>query len=314
MRIQIYGAGIAGTYLFHLLSKEGFDVSVFDKRKTPDCRCAWGIIYREAKKLYKLIDLNLDDYIFLKPKYVVANGIHLKNKGIRIFDKKRLLEDLWENLEFGEKTSDLVVDATGSARAYLPPIPNDRILPTLQTIEEHDVEENIYIHATRRGYAWAFPLGNGKWHIGAGYVDVKGALELIEKLRESYGFEKTDELCRCSAKIRLVQPSKCRPFIFNNIVGVGEAIGCVSGAGEGNAPALHSAKILFECIKNDELERYEQRILTELGWIEVEQKFIDGIMNGKFLSVVRFLPKIVSVENKRTVDHSVLEIKKIMKL
>lgn len=38
--IQIYGAGIAGTYLYHLLSSEGFEVAIYDKRGEPDCRCA----------------------------------------------------------------------------------------------------------------------------------------------------------------------------------------------------------------------------------------------------------------------------------
>ncbi len=76
--IQIYGAGIAGTYLYHLLSSKGLDVAIYDIRKEPDCRCAWGTVYSEAKSYYSEIGLNFDDYVILKPEYVVANGIWLR--------------------------------------------------------------------------------------------------------------------------------------------------------------------------------------------------------------------------------------------
>ncbi len=314
MRIQIYGAGVAGTFLYHLL-KDDFEVEVFDKRENPDCRCAWGIAYKEAKELYKGIGIDLDEYFLLKPKYSVINGVYLKNKNVVIFDKKKLLEDLWQDIEFGEiSNADVVIDATGVARAYLPPIENDRVLPTFQTLERHEMDENIYIHLTKTGYAWAFPLGNGKWHIGAGEFSLEKCFELIQKLRERYGFKNSDHECKCVSKVRILQPSKCKPFIYGNIVGVGEAIGCVSGAGEGNVPALQSAKILYECIIKDELKRYEERILKELEWIEIEQRFVDYYMNNKKLSALKLLPKVISIESKRSVSLSISEFRRLIGL
>ncbi|MEM1578527.1 MAG: NAD(P)/FAD-dependent oxidoreductase [Archaeoglobaceae archaeon] len=304
--IQIYGAGVAGTFLYNLLIKNSFKTSIFDVRKTPDCTCGWGIAYREAKELYSEIDLNFEDYVLSKPDRVVVNGISFKNKGIATFDKLQLLSDLWEDIEFQKSKCDLTVDATGVKRAFLPKIERDRQVPSLQFLEKHEREEEILIHFERHGYAWAFPLG-GEWHIGAGSILEKEIPGMINRLRKKYGIPEKEALCSCRGKIRMLPPSKCRPFICNGVVGVGEAIGCVSGSGEGNVPALKSAKILFECIEN--LEIYEERILKELEWIEREQKFLDSILKG--FPAFHLLPKIVSFERKRLVEHSILDFLRV---
>ncbi|WP_202319488.1 NAD(P)/FAD-dependent oxidoreductase [Archaeoglobus neptunius] len=311
--IQIFGAGIAGSYLYHLLSKNGFDVKIYDRRREPDCRCAWGTVYSEAKRFYSEIDLDLDEYVLLKPDYVVANGLWMKNRDIVIFDKKKLLSDLWVEMSV-EGKPEVIVDATGVSRAFLPPVENDRVLPTFQCIEKHDAEENIYIWMEKTGYAWAFPLGDGRWHIGAGNVEKERIPEFIGRLREKFGFAKEDSICQCSAKIRMLQPSKCRPFISANVVGVGEAIGCVSGAGEGNVPALASAKILYDCLNEESLSEYEERILRDLDWVEMEQSFVDALLRGSYLTAIRLLPRIIARENRRTVHHTVADFIKLIGL
>jgi len=78
-----------------------------------------GIAYKQAKELYREIGIDLDEYVLLKPKYAVTNGIKIKNRNIVIFDKKKLLEDLWSQIEFKEVKADLYVDATGYKRALL---------------------------------------------------------------------------------------------------------------------------------------------------------------------------------------------------
>lgn len=311
MKIQIYGAGMAGSYLYMLLSEE-FDVTVKDTRKKPDCRCAWGTMYSEAKKLYKEIGINLDEFILVKPKYAIANGIKIKNKNVVIFDRKRLLEKLWSQIKFGDTKADIIVDATGYKRALLPKL-NDKLYPTIQTIEEHDAEENIYAYGRKTGYAWAFPLGDNKWHIGAGDVNERRAQELIEILRQKYGFNETQKICSCKSKIRLLPPSKCRPFIYKNIVGVGEAIGCVSGFGEGNAPSLLSAKILAECLTSNSLDEYEKRILDEFKWIEEEHEFVESVQNGKKLKVLLKIPKVMAIEKNRSVEYSIKDLLQLIR-
>ena len=114
--------------------------------------------------------------------------------------------------------------------------------------------------------------------------------------------------------IRLLPPSKCRPIVYGNVYGVGEAIGCVSGAGEGNAPSLKCAKVFFECLKRDELDMYEKSVLEEFWWIEVEQEFVSAVQENKKLKALRLLPKIVSIESKRSIKQSVRDLKNILRL
>jgi len=46
------------------------------------------IAYKQAKKLYREIRIDLDEYILLKPKYAVANGIKIKNLMLRLRDTR----------------------------------------------------------------------------------------------------------------------------------------------------------------------------------------------------------------------------------
>ncbi len=313
MKVQIYGAGISGSYLYHLLDQNGFEVSIYDVRSKPDCRCAWGFSYSETKELYKEIGINIDEFLLSKPKYVVVNDkIWLKNKEIVILDKKRLMEELW-SFELKDDGGEILVDATGHSRAILPKIENDAIYTTVQSVERHDLDENIYIYMVKTGYAWAFPLGDG-WHIGAGDLNKERALELVKKLREVYGLEEVKGECNCIGKIRLLPPSKCKPIVWRNVYGIGEAIGCVSGAGEGNAPSLKCAKIFYDCLAENKLEEYEKRVLEEFWWIELEHEFVNAVQSGKKLRALRVLPKIISIESKRSVEQSFETIKRLLSL
>ncbi len=311
MKIQIHGAGISGSYLYFLLRDE-FDVGIDDVRAYPDCRCGWGITYKEAKKLYKGISINFDEYILSKPRYVITDSLKIKNRNIVTFDRARLLSELWKELEFKKIESKLEVDATGFKRAYLPRIKNDKIYSAIQTIERHEVDENIYAFGSKTGYAWAFPLGDGKWHIGAGDVTLERAKLLVEYLRKIYGFEEKGFECSCRAYIRFLPPSKCLPFMNGNVIGIGEAIGCISGFGEGNTPSLFSAKILRDCLINSNLEDYEMRILKEFKWIEIEHKFIEAIQEGKIFKFLLYLLKVASIEKKRTLNYSFRDVLSII--
>ncbi|MDI9645104.1 MAG: NAD(P)/FAD-dependent oxidoreductase [Archaeoglobales archaeon] len=309
MRVQIYGAGIGGSYLFMLL-RDHAEVGVKEISKAVDCRCAWGIAYKQAKELYNLVGIEFDDYVLSKPKLAIANGIEMKNKNIVTFDRKKLLSDLWQEIEFKDVEADIQVDATGTSRALLPNIEMDSIYFTVQSIEKHDFDENIYAYGRRTGYAWAFPLGDKRWHIGAGDLNYERAAELVEEMRKFYGFSYSEKSCYCKAKIRMLPPSKCKPIVYKNIFGVGEAIGCVSGFGEGNAPSLECAKILADCINNSELEEYEKRVLKNFKWIEVEHEFVRDLQRNKKLSALLKLPKIALIERKRsaTVNFSVTSL------
>ena len=256
---------------------------------------------------------SIDEFLLSKPKYVVVNDkLWLKNREIVILDKKRLMEELW-SFELKDGNGDVVVDATGHSRAILPKIENDVIYTTVQSVEKHDLDENIYVYMVKTGYAWAFPLGD-RWHVGAGDLSRERALELVKKLRELYGLEEVKGECNCVGKIRMLPPSKCKPIVWRNVYGVGEAIGCVSGAGEGNAPSLKCAKIFYDCLAENRLEEYERRVLEEFWWIELEHEFVNAVQCGKKLRALRLLPKIISIESKRSVEQSFETIKRLLSL
>jgi len=312
MRIQIYGAGISGSFLCLLLGGD-FEVGIKDVRSSPDCGCAWGTVYSEARTLYQMIGINFDEYVLVKPEAAIINGIRLRNMGIVTFDRKSLLEDIWREINFRETEADLIVDATGCERAFLPRIKNDELYSTIQFLEGHKIEENLFIYMRRTGYAWAFPLGDHLWHVGAGDKSPARALELLQIFRKKYGFKEKNRVCSCMGKVRLLPPSECKPFLDGNIVGVGEAIGCVSGFGEGNVPSLRSAKILYECLKENRLNEYQNRIIKEFKWIENEHKLVKQLQAGKKLTALHLLSKVILTEAKRTVRPSLDALKYLIK-
>jgi len=312
MRILVYGAGISGSFLYLLLGRD-FEVGVKDVRSSPDCRCAWGTVYGEAKALYRMVGINFDEYVLVKPEAAIVNGVRLRNVGIVTFDRRRLLRDIWRGINFRETKADLIVDATGCERAFLPKIKNDELYSTIQFLERHKIEEDLLIYMRRTGYAWAFPLGDHLWHVGAGEKSSVGALELLQTFRKKYGFKEKNKVCSCTGKVRLLPPSECKPLLDGNIVGVGEAIGCVSGFGEGNVPSLRSAKILYECLKENRLNEYENRIIREFKWIENEHKLVRQLQAGKKLTALHPLFKVIFTEAKRTVSPSLDALKYLIK-
>lgn len=298
MKVQIYGAGMSGSFLYMLL-RDHLKVKITDVRSKPPCECAWEIPYNEAKRLYSLIGVDFDGYILAKPDHIIINGIEFKNLRLVLFDKRRFLADLWREIEFGESRADLRVDATGTERDLLPRIKDDKIYFTVQFLEKHRIKEDIFIYIRRTGYAWAFPLSNRLWHIGAGERNTQEAMRLLEILRRKYGFKEERNLCHCRSHVRLLPPSRCMPFLHDDIVGVGEAIGCISGFGEGNLPALQSAKILYECIINDRLGEYEHRILSEFKWIEGEHEFVRQTQSREKMNRSKVASRVASIFARR---------------
>ena len=247
-----------------------------------------------------MVGIGIDEYLLVRPRSIVVNGVHMKNRNVAIIDKKNLLLDMWKQIEFEEKDRpDLVVDATGFKRSFLPKIKVDNLFETIQRTEKHEREECIFIYLTGFGYSWAFPLGNNTWHIGAGAKNREIAKWLIRNLRKCYGFDEIDSSCSCASKIRVLPPSKCRPFSISNVVGIGEAIGCVTWLGEGNVPSLISARVLWECIKYGNLDNFEDSILKELRWLEVGHRFVESVKLKNYTVSAITLPKVLAIESER---------------
>ena len=106
MKIAIAGAGVAGSYLGHLLQKRGHEVEIFESSKKENhlAVCAWGASRHMLSKFSEQADLNFDDYIFHVGKILrmdLPNNIreYLDLKGLVTYDKHRWEHDLLEGVK-----------------------------------------------------------------------------------------------------------------------------------------------------------------------------------------------------------------------
>ena len=298
MKIGIGGAGLAGSWLARRCAKRGLHVDLFDQGKKERCgltSCAWGFQLIDSARLLSLVDLDIRDFILSRPDRVVSKRWGGRINNIAILDKASLINNLVEKIHINHKCPepndfDYFVDATGLARAFLPPITHDRISSTVQTRCKTDLEvPDVYVTSggDPQSYAWAFPLGEGEWHIGYGDMMPLGAVVRCNKGDQlslnTFG-TRHDVTCSCEGNIRVTGPSASRPFVNENVWGIGESIGCVSPiTGEGNAPAMRSAEIFLNhvLINGATPEQYERIICREFSWMDRERRFFDALSEGK---------------------------------
>jgi flavin-dependent dehydrogenase len=295
MKIAICGAGLVGSFLYRLLSQAGFeDITLFGKPiplKT-HCGispCAWGTS-AGFDELIERTGFDSSKYIFQKFDTIIMNGTKVQAKAA-VINKPKLISDLIigakvQNLPIQMNEFDRVIDASGVARAYLPPISKDIINSCIQyrvySCETFELEVNV----NNLGYAWRFPLSNNEYHVGAGSVAISPQI-MLNKL----GWLKNNtQICFCSGKIRLTAPQFSLPFVTeadagqHQIWGVGEAIGCVAPlVGEGIIPGLKSALLLVDNWENP--EAYQKAILEEFVSLKEERSVIDKALQGKHLGL-----------------------------
>ena len=195
VRIAIAGAGIAGSYLVNLLSRNGITPDLFDAMDhatSCGCRsCGWGAPVGIGRYL-DAVGLRVEDYL-LEPMPVMHFDGLVANTPLVTLDKPRLIRDLSRGTglagrDLGAEEAeayDIVVDATGIARAFLPPCTADLTLPTLQdrvVVKGRGggaFPAGVYGNQVPGlGYVWVFPLGNGRFHIGAGGIGL-GSLDQV---------------------------------------------------------------------------------------------------------------------------------------
>lgn len=282
MRIGLAGLGMAGAYLYKLLIEEGFRVDIYEVRKDTRCGlhpCAWGTS-SGFSDLVREVGLDPDDYILKRFDRITLGDVKVPTE-IMTFDKPRLVNDLSESATvyyapLNPKEYDRVIDATGVARAFLPPIKNDVIIKCKQRRLVSNAVSELMIKPGGGGYMWCFPLGGNEAHVGCGSL-YEEPDNIIMSLMSNDDFR--EARCGCSSMVRLTGPSDSRPFFVRGtpeVWGVGEAIGCVGPlAGDGVITGMTSAKILLHNWGNP--EGYTEAILKEFRWMEKERKVVDKI-------------------------------------
>jgi flavin-dependent dehydrogenase len=304
MKIAIAGAGIAGGYLARLLSQKGFFPVVYDGMDH-DTRCGyrscgWGAPEGIAPYL-AAVGLDLQEYLIEPMTSMNFDGL-VATTPLWTIDKPGLIRDFTRDLALTPKNLDteeaegydLVVDATGIARALLPPCRSDLTLPTVQhrvNVEPFDgrrLEPGVYgNHIPGLGYLWIFPLGKNQFHIGIGGIGLVGHDRLMDRFyQDSAGRFSFTRLCGCRGVVRVASPYYSMPFYSRNTrkdgtsrltVGVGESIGTVAPfTGEGIVYSLECARMFADTWQDP--EAYTRSVLSQFAWMKKERETLDYLL------------------------------------
>jgi flavin-dependent dehydrogenase len=295
-RIAIAGAGITGAYLYQRLRQRGINADIFDVKHTTKCGlhpCAWGTS-RGFAEFIEACGLNPKIYILKCSDQVMIDEVRL-SADLMTIDKPALLRDLLTGTTVRHTPLevdhyDRIIDATGVARAFLPPVANDIVLQCRQwRVQTEEVLPNR-IQLGSIGYAWCFPLSETNYHIGCGSLtaDPMARIQELGWLQIGHPGQAGQILCACAAKIRLTSPQHSQPFVLDNrkneIWGIGEAIGCVAPlAGDGIVPGMRSVEVLLD--NWNDPPGYTAAILNEFKWMEKERSVIDRLRRHKSLGI-----------------------------
>ncbi len=218
MKIAICGAGLVGSYLYRLLNQAGLgSITIFEKPapSMTNCGihpCAWGTSVG-FEELVKDAGLEPAKYFLQTFNSMEMNGMKVKAKAM-VIDKPKLISDLLNGANvlsspIYRNGFDRIIDATGIARAFLPPIGKDVINSCVQYRVSSQETCELGIDVSNLGYAWRFPISHNEYHIGAGSIVVPP-----QRMLEQLGWLKnTSQICACTEKIRLTAPYSSLPFV-----------------------------------------------------------------------------------------------------
>ncbi len=289
--MNICGLGVSGSYLFKRLSDLGFKVNAFDvKRSDYYIPCGYATNERKIEEYCKRVGINFDDYVLTRAENVIVAGDNFaehtfNSSGLCTFDKNRFEHDLVKDLTAMKKPPDynngISLDCSGISRALLGQSPDDYSMSAIEYLSNKAKHKTFYFkfYGKAMGYFWEFPMGN-QFHVGAGGLDQGDNLKRIEPYQK---------ILVTGRKIRL------KPLFENmyreNVIGIGEAIGCVSPiTGEGIIPSLESADLFIECARryddvHDLFEKYAGKIRKEFGRYYGLHRLVNNLQEGRTLTV-----------------------------
>lgn len=232
---------------------------------------------------------------------LVVEGLRVRTPLLTV-DKPRLVRDLARSVRVRRQSVgpelaheyDLIVDATGFARALLPACRSDLVLETFQCRvtsgagEGSRLEPSVEGHVVSGfGYTWVFPLGEGRYHVGAGAVGPADLAGLVEHVLRGHDDQvHLARHCACRGAVRVSSPFYATPFYVelgtvdggsHLIVGVGESIGTVGPfTGEGILPSMECASLLAGHL--DDPRGYTRAVLARFGWMQRERETLDRLI------------------------------------
>ncbi len=314
-RIMIAGAGIAGSYLCRLLVKRGLslkDIEVVDPGSATRCgipSCGFATT-RQFFTLCREVGLGPEKYVLASPDTGYANGIKLTIKGhIFSIDKPAFIRDLLEGAAVNSSPSGMtverIIDATGTARAYIGKYEHDVIYPCIQKKVEFPHPPALAEYPHHVGYSWVIPLEGSSAHVGIGSntYNSENMKKVVENLAEG-----ARTICGCKGFIRGTGP--IIPLVRGNVWAVGEAGGLVDPlSGVGIIPAMVSAKLLVD--HWDDPKGYEAAIVRKYGWFRVTAELVQEWRDKGALNTRKLLGLWREYTELAGLDYSVLSLARI---
>jgi len=291
MRIAIAGAGIAGSYIYRLLRLRGHNqVDVFDVRHRIACGihpCGYGVDHN-FDALVRRAGLDPSRYVIHQP----AGRGYLEGVAVRttvfMIDKPRFIRDLLDGADVAYEPVDpgrydLVVDATGEARAYAPPLRDDLKARVIQWRVRTKKPASLAFRPTRGipGYAWGMPLSadGTDTHVGGG---CRAGVRRSSRSLTQPAFEGLDVervICACGAFIRLSGPD-FESIVHENVWAVGEAAGLVGPVtGAGNVYAMLSGLHLVDHLGDP--DGYVAALRRDFSGLVPEARAVRRILAGR---------------------------------
>lgn len=282
---------MAGSYLYRLLSLLSVRrVDLFDVPHRIACGihpCGFGVDER-FNDLIRGVGLDPSAYVVHSPPRLRAQveGVAAETT-IFMIDKPKLVGDLLNGAvarhePIDVRSYDLVVDATGEARAYAPPLRRDLKARVVQWRVRVREPATTAFMPTRGipGYAWIMPLSEDgrEVHVGAG-CQARSGHPSKTLTRPAFGNLDVERvICACGARLRLSGPEFDR-VVDGNVWAVGEAAGLVGAAsGAGNVYALQSALALANHL--DDAAGYLAALRREFSALVPEARAVRKILTG----------------------------------
>jgi hypothetical protein len=305
-RILIAGAGVAGSYLWRLLVLKKVvadsDIQVVDPGSKTRCGiapCGFAVT-GQFFPLCREVGLNPEKYVLRKLEVGYLGKVKLKVVGSALsIDKPAFIRDLLDGADVASSPSSLafdrIIDATGTARAYIGKYESDLLAPCLQRKVEFATQPFWTESPHRAGYHWVIPLQGNLAHVGIGSTTYEA--DRMRKIIEE-ATQKAKIICSCHGYVRLTGP--ILPLARGKVWAVGESGGLVEPlSGCGIVPAMVSAKFLLE--NWDDPKSYEASVLREYGWFikshELVRKWRDAnVLNFWDIGLLRKYAKFCDLE------------------
>ena len=224
-------------------------------------------------------------------------------------DNPAFIRDLLEGAVVNSRPSDMavdrIIDATGTARAYIGKYEHDVLQPCIQRRVEFSEQPVLAEYTHNVGYAWVIPLESNNAHVGIGSntYDSEAMKKVVDGLSQG-----SKAICACQGLIRGTGP--ILPLVRGNVWAVGEAGGIVDPlSGAGIIPAMVSAKLLVE--HWDDPKGYEAAIMKKYGWFRKTAKLVEEWQERGSLNTRKLLGLWREYADLAGLDYKVLNLARI---